>query len=215
VSAFYELDGVGKKYQGRTVLRDLQFQLHRGEMVALSGPSGAGKSTLLNLIGLIETPDHGKLAIDGRPAPKAGSRAANKHIRHRVAYLFQNFGLIDNATVAANLHIALTYSSSPRPKAEQISDALELVGLAGSQKQRVYTMSGGEQQRVAIARAYLKPSDILLADEPTGSLDKDNAQAVLSLIRGMRDAGKTVVIATHDDTARDACDRTVAIPRLS
>jgi putative ABC transport system ATP-binding protein len=212
VSAFYELNGVGKKYGGRAVLRDLQFQLDQGEMVALTGPSGAGKSTL---IGLIETPDHGTMTIDGAPAPKAGTRAANNFIRHRVAYLFQNYGLIDNATVAANLYIALTYSPDPRPKAEQIRQALELVGLVGSQKQRVYTMSGGEQQRVAIARAYLKPSDILLADEPTGSLDKDNAQAVLSLIRGMRDAGKTVVIATHDDTARDACDRIYTIPRLS
>ena len=215
MSAFYELDGVGKRYRGRTVLRDLHLHLDQGEMVALTGPSGAGKSTLLNLIGLIETPDQGTIAIDGATAPKAGTRAANRHIRHRVAYLFQSYGLIDNATVAANLRLALTYSADRRRKDRQISQALELVGLAGSQRQKVYTMSGGEQQRVAIARAYLKPSDILLADEPTGSLDKDNAAAVLRLIRGMCDTGKTVVIATHDDTARDTCDRTYTIPRLT
>jgi len=215
MSVSYDLDSVGKKYQGRTVLRGLRLQLHRGEMVALTGPSGAGKSTLLNLIGLIETPDHGRISIDGAPAPRAGTRAANRHIRHRVAYLFQNYGLIDNATVAANLHIALTYSTDRRRKDRQISQALDMVGLPGTQKQKIYTMSGGEQQRVAIARAYLKPSDILLADEPTGSLDKDNARTVLQLIRDMRDTGKTIVIATHDDAARDACDRVVEIPRIS
>jgi putative ABC transport system ATP-binding protein len=215
VSAHYDFRGVSKKYGGRSVLRDLRLQIDRGEMVALTGPSGAGKSTLLNLIGLIETPDQGRITIDGVKAPRAGTRAANKHIRHRVAYLFQHFGLVDNATVAANLGLALTYSADPRPKAAQIEEALNLVGLAGTQKQRVYTMSGGEQQRVAIARAYLKPCDILLADEPTGSLDKDNADAVLRLIRGMCDSGRTVVIATHDDAARDACDRTFTIPRLS
>lgn len=214
MSVFYELVGVGKRYQGRPVLVDVGLQLERGEMVALTGPSGAGKSTLLNLIGLIETPDRGRILIDGARAPHAGTRGANKHIRHRVAYLFQNFGLIDNATVADNLRLALTYSPDRRRRAERIGQALELVGLGGAQKQKVYTMSGGEQQRVAIARAYLKPSDILLADEPTGSLDKDNAAGVLSLIRAMRDTGKTVVIATHDDTARDACDRTIPIPRI-
>lgn len=206
-----ELRGVHKRYRGHVVLSDFDLQIDAGEMVAITGASGSGKSTVLNMIGLLDDPDSGEIRIFGETAPKSHSRAANRYRRHRLGYLFQNFALMDNASVKQNLDIALTYSRDRTPKKHRVAEALAHVGLPEAKHRKVYSLSGGEQQRVAVARLLLKSAEVVLADEPTGSLDPENRDVVLALLREMNNAGKTVIIASHDPEVVRACSRAVTL----
>ncbi|MEV7093445.1 ABC transporter ATP-binding protein [Amycolatopsis sp. NPDC051045] len=206
-----ELRGVRKQYGERRVLDGFDLDVEAGEFVALTGASGAGKSTVLNLIGLLDAPDSGEVRVLGRPAPGPHTRAANRLRRSHLGYLFQNFALIDSESVAHNLGIALTYAGRGTPKRERIAEALARVGLPGAEHRKIFSLSGGEQQRVAVARLLLKPCDIVLADEPTGSLDTDNRDIVLALLRDLNKAGKTIVVATHDEAVAGSCSRVVDV----
>ncbi|WP_147680111.1 ATP-binding cassette domain-containing protein [Actinomyces ruminicola] len=197
---------LSKAYGKHRVLNGISFTVGSGEMFAITGPSGSGKSTLLNILGLLESPSNGSVLLNGLPSPRPRTRAANRFIRYHLGYLFQNYALIDHQSVASNLRIALTYADTEgRAKNELVSEALSAVGLPGFESRKVYTLSGGEQQRTAIARLLLKPCDIVLADEPTGSLDNANRDAVLELLKELRDRGKTIVVASHDDAVIAAC----------
>ena len=208
-----ELVGVGKGYDGRAVIHDIDLAVQAGEMVAISGKSGSGKSTLLNIIGLLETADRGEVRLFGERSPRVGSAKATRLLRSRLGYLFQNFALIDGASVDDNLRIAQTYTKGSRSERRAArTSALDAVGLSGSGGQKVYKLSGGEQQRVAIARLMLKPCDVVLADEPTGSLDATNSDVVLTLLRALNARGKTMIVVTHDDRVAAACHRTIALP---
>jgi putative ABC transport system ATP-binding protein len=133
--------------------------------------------------------------------------------RSRLGYLFQNYALIDDETVDGNLQLAQTYvSATRRQRRESREAALAAVGLPGFGRRKVYELSGGEQQRVAIARLMLKPCDLILADEPTGSLDPANAAAVVDMLRDLNARGRTVVIVSHDQRVAAACDRVFALP---
>jgi putative ABC transport system ATP-binding protein len=206
-----ELLGVHKQYGGRTVLDDFDLQIEVGELIALTGASGTGKSTVLNMIGLLDAPDAGEVRILGNRAPGPRTRAANRLRRSHLGYLFQNFALIDSESVAHNLEIALTYSGRGTPKRQRVAEALAQVGLPGAENRKIFSLSGGEQQRVAVARLLLKPCDIVLADEPTGSLDADNRDVVLDLLHELNKSGKTIIIATHDDVVAGRCSRTVSL----
>ncbi|CAL9529275.1 Cell division ATP-binding protein FtsE [Nocardiopsis dassonvillei] len=209
-----ELRGVCKEYGGRAVLDGFDLAVGAGEMVAVTGASGSGKSTVLNLMGLLEAPDGGEVRLLGERAPRPRSRGAKKYLRSHLGYLFQNFALIESATVRENLEVALAYAprvGAAGSKRERMAEALEHVGLAGTEERKVFSLSGGEQQRVAIARLMLKPCEVVLADEPTGSLDADNRDVVLDLLRGMNEAGRTIVIATHDRAVVEACGREVGL----
>src|SRR5450759_2222419 len=134
-------------------------------------------------------------------------------LRFRLGYLFQNFALVDGESVDYNLRIAQAYTKGLRSGRQGARrSALRAVGLPNSAGQKVYKLSGGEQQRVAIARLMLKPCDLVLADEPTGSLDTTNGDLVLAMLRELNAGGKTMVIVTHDDRVAAACDRVVALP---
>ncbi|MDO4900623.1 ABC transporter ATP-binding protein [Actinomyces sp.] len=205
-----DVRNVGKAYGKHRVLDGVSFTVGSGEMFAVTGPSGSGKSTLLNILGLLEAPSNGHVLLKGSPSPRPRTRAANLFIRYQLGYLFQNYALIDHRSVESNLRVALTYvDTSGRAKSELISEALAAVGLSGFESRKVYTISGGEQQRVAIARLMLKPCDIVLADEPTGSLDNANRDAVLELLQELRLKGKTIVVASHDDAVIEACSNTI------
>ncbi|MGW5052654.1 ABC transporter ATP-binding protein [Actinokineospora sp. NPDC004072] len=206
-----ELRGVRKQYGPRRVLDGFDLRVAAGEFIALTGASGSGKSTVLNLIGLLDAPDAGEVHLFGGPAPGPHTRAANRLRRTHLGYLFQNFALIDSESVAHNLDIALTYAPDPTPKRQRIADALSRVGLPGAESRRVHSLSGGEQQRVAVARLLLKPCDLVLADEPTGSLDPENRDTVLALLHTLNRAGKTIVIATHDPVVADSCSRVIDV----
>lgn len=200
MSTVCELRDVTKSYRGRTVLNSIDLEVAAGESVAVTGASGSGKSTLLNMVGLLETPDQGVLRLFGASSPKVGSARAAQLLRTRLGYLFQNYALIDNETIDYNLQIAQTYATGTnKDKREVRIQAMHRVGLGDVGSRKVYELSGGEQQRVAVARCLLKPCDLILADEPTGSLDAGNRDDVLRLLHDLNREGKTIIIVTHDE----------------
>ncbi|KOV83688.1 peptide ABC transporter ATPase [Streptomyces sp. NRRL WC-3723] len=199
-----------KSYGPRTLWSGLEFTVRGGQLLALVGPSGSGKSTLLNCLGLLDTPSSGAIRHEGRDITGFGPRAARHYRRDVLGYLFQNYALIENASVAANLEVAMR-PRRKRANAPTVADALDRVGLAGREKEQVHRLSGGEQQRVALARLIVKQPALVLADEPTGALDHDNTTLVVDILRTMSEDGCAVVIATHNDAVRDRCDTVLTV----
>ncbi|MER6279665.1 MULTISPECIES: ABC transporter ATP-binding protein [Streptomyces] len=206
-----EIVKLSKTFGTRTLWSDVTRSVSRGEMVALVGPSGSGKSTLLNCIGLLDKPSSGQILYEGKDITGFGPRESRLFRRDVLGYLFQNYALIENADVAANLKVAAAPRRSLRDRSDAaVAEALDRVGLAGRQTEKVHRLSGGEQQRVALARLLVKQPSLVLADEPTGALDHNNATVVVDILREMSEAGCAVVIATHDDRVRDRCDSVFA-----
>jgi putative ABC transport system ATP-binding protein len=204
-----ELRGISKRYGDKIIFNQYSMHIKEGEMVAVVGKSGCGKSTLLNIIGLLETVDEGQVCIDDFQNIYPQSRLAITLIREKIGYLFQNFALVDEETVFYNLKLALKYVKGN--KKQMIEKALTDVGLQGYENKKIYQLSGGEQQRVALARIMIKPSKIILADEPTGSLDAENRDVVMSMLRKLQQQGKTIVIVTHDNHVAAQCDRVISL----
>lgn len=205
-----KLEQITKRIGQKTVLEDFSMTLSQGELVAITGKSGSGKTTLLNIIGLIDGDYTGRYTLFDEENIKVNSRQSQKMIRERISYLFQNFALIESETVEYNLLMALHYSGlSKRQKREMIKDILSKVHLEDALKQTVAELSGGEQQRIAVARAILKPSCLVLADEPTGSLDPENRDIILHFLLDMHTSGKTVIIVTHDPYVAEKCSRRI------
>ncbi|MCA3747929.1 MAG: ATP-binding cassette domain-containing protein [Rubrobacter sp.] len=201
------VEDLSKSFGSRTLWSGVSFTVDRGEMLALVGPSGAGKSTLLNCIGLLETADGGEIRVDGSDITRFGRGARRRFRRDTLGYLFQNYALIDNATVSANLDVAVAASGvALRRRRREYGAALARVGLAGRAKEKIYRLSGGEQQRVALARLLVKKPALILADEPTGALDKANEAMVMEVLREMSRQGATVIVATHQDRVQAGCD---------
>ena len=193
------LTNVCKRFGKKTVLDHFSLEIAAGDYISITGESGKGKTTILNIIGMLDTPDNGSVEICGCKNPKFSSRAAMWLRRYDVSYLFQNYGLIDTETVEKNLAIALRFKKvSAAGKKRFIADALSKVGLAGYEKRKIFTLSGGEQQRVALAKIIVKSPKIILADEPTGSLDEKNRNYVLGILEALNKSGKTIIIVTHD-----------------
>ncbi|MFD5781184.1 ABC transporter ATP-binding protein [Streptomyces sp. NPDC126933] len=205
-----EIENLSKSYGPRTLWSGLGFTVHQSQLLALVGPSGSGKSTLLNCLGLLDKATSGAIRHEGRDITRFSPRAARHYRRDILGYLFQNYALIENATVTANLEVAMK-PRRKRAKAPTIAEALEQVGLAGRSKEHVHRLSGGEQQRVALARLIVKQPALVLADEPTGALDHDNTTLVVDILRTMSDNGCAVVIATHNDAVRDQCDTVLTV----
>lgn len=211
-----EIVKLAKTFGTRTLWSDITVNADRGHLLALVGPSGSGKSTLLNCVGLLDRPTAGEIRYEGADITRFGRPEARRFRRDVLGYLFQNYALIDNATVADNLEVSLRTRRARRGKGGvRIAEALERVGLAGREKEKVHQLSGGEQQRVALARLMVKEPSLVLADEPTGALDHANATVVIDILREMSDAGCAVVIATHDDRVRDRCDSVFAVQENS
>lgn len=196
----------------RTLWRDLNIEADSGTMTALVGPSGSGKSTLLNCIGLLARPSSGRIEFDGRDLTALGPGGARRFRRDELGYLFQNYALIEDATVHENLAVAMRARRRRGSAArEAMVQALQTVGLDGRLDERIARLSGGEQQRVALARLLLRQPRLVLADEPTGALDQPNTEAVIGLLRRLADDGACVLIATHDDWVRSACDTSITL----
>ncbi|MDU2290425.1 MULTISPECIES: putative bacteriocin export ABC transporter [unclassified Clostridium] len=208
-----ELKNINKSYSNKYLFKNLDFSIKKGEMVAITGPSGVGKSTLLNIIGLIDKPDSGEVVICSNKNPFDKEKVKLKLFRDNIGYLFQNYALVDNYTVSKNLDIALEYVKNKNKKRLK-EEALEKVGLLDKLNNKIFELSGGEQQRVALARLMLKEKDIILADEPTGSLDEDNRDIILKLLKQLNDEGKTIVLVTHDKTVANMCNREINIKEL-
>lgn len=193
-------ENLTKSFGERHLWRDLALTLHGGRMLALVGVSGSGKTTLLNCLGLLEPPTDGRIVFQGRDLANAGPGRRRRFRRDHLGYLFQDYALIDNATVRANLDVARKTDAADR------AAALERVGLDGREKEIVHRLSGGEQQRVALARLMVKKPSVVLADEPTGALDEANTAMVMDVLGEMGQHGCAVVIATHVASVANSCD---------
>lgn len=199
-----------KKIGSKEVFNNFSLDIAKGELVAIVGPSGSGKTTLLNIMGLIEDEFSGTYSFEGNNNIKINSGKSQKIIREKISYLFQNFALIDNETVKYNLLLALKYvNCDKKEKIQKIKIVLEQLGLEEKLDSKVSELSGGEQQRIAVARVILKPSCLVLADEPTGSLDTTNRDNIIQLLKQMNQNGKTIVIVTHDVEVANTCDRII------
>lgn len=196
---------ITKRFGDLTIFDSLDFEIHDGEFVCFSGESGKGKTTLLNIIGLLEPFDSGELLINGRKY--SSRREKREYYRSEVGFLFQNFALIENKTVRQNLEIVRT----SRDNSISIEEAVRRVGLEGKLDNKVYTLSGGEQQRIALARLILKQCWLILADEPTGSLDRKNAVIVMDILKSLNREGRTVIIVTHDEGIKNQVDRRIEL----
>ena len=207
---------LSKYYGAKRVIENISFDISDREFVALIGPSGSGKSTLLNLIGLLETVDEGTITIDGEILPQVNSKKATHLRRNVLNYLFQSNALIPNESVGDNLMLALHYTNlTKEEKDKKIKTVLSKVHMESFLESRINELSGGEQQRIAIARAMLKPGELILADEPTGSLDPQMAQTAFELLKLLRDEyGKTIILVTHNMYQAQQCDRIIDLERL-
>lgn len=215
MKTFLQVDALNKSFGSNTVLHNISFEIQSGESVALVGPSGCGKSTLLNIIGLLETLDSGTINLEGRVYPSINSKKATLMRRTEINYLFQSFALINDWKVSKNLLLALQYTKLSKQEQERlIRTALENYGIGEKFDAVVNELSGGEKQRVAIARAMIKPGNLILADEPTGSLDKAMATIVIdSLLDSVHANHKTLLMVTHDMSIAQRCDRIIELPR--
>lgn len=197
--ALVELRHINKSYGNHTVIEDFSLKIERGDYISITGPSGKGKTTLLNIIGMLDKPDSGDVLVLGNKNMDFMSSKARKIRRYCMSYLFQNYGLIDTDTVAKNLYLVTAFLGMDRySQKKQIAHVLKQVGLEGYENRKIYTLSGGEQQRIALAKLMLKSPDLILADEPTGSLDIANRDYVLQVLEQMNKKGKTIVVVTHD-----------------
>ncbi|KQO65026.1 ATP-binding cassette domain-containing protein [Curtobacterium sp. Leaf261] len=210
-----EVRGATKRRGKRTIWADVDLTVARGELLALTGASGSGKSTLLDCIGLIDALDGGTVVLDGRDTGPMHARGRRLARRDLLGYLFQNYALVEDATVEANLDVVRAGATRRRTRREENEEALDRVGLVGRSKDVVHELSGGEQQRVALARLLVKRPRIVLADEPTGALDSVNADMVMTVLREFADAGAAVLVATHTDSVREACDREFSLDDLA
>ncbi|GAA0640255.1 phosphonate ABC transporter ATP-binding protein [Halomonas beimenensis] len=219
------VERLSKTFGRSPVLRDIGFEIHAGEMVALIGPSGSGKSTLLrHLVGLTRADRHGgRVRLQGREVQAAGRLvSARRHERCRVGYIFQQFNLVGRLSVLTNVLVG-RLGRMPRGRAllarfteaerAMARRALARVGLAELADQRANTLSGGQMQRVAIARVLMQDAEIILADEPIASLDPRSAQEVMQILQRIHEEdGRTVVITLHQvDVARRFCKRAIAL----
>jgi lipoprotein-releasing system ATP-binding protein len=196
------------------ILHHINFSLSRGEFCAVMGPSGSGKSTLLNIIGLLDRPTHGQLAITGEETTGLDDQALTRLRGHAIGFVFQHHHLLNAFTALENVMMPML-GAAGFPNADIEARAAELlasVGLSAYANQPSGSMSGGQQQRVAVARALAMNPALLLADEPTGNLDSKSADAVFELLRQVsREQGTTVLFVTHNPELAKRCDKTIQV----
>ena len=184
-------------------VNNLNFEVEKGEFVAIMGPSGCGKTTLLNLLGLLDTPTGGVYELNGRDVSKLNERDRTYLRRGKVGFIFQSFNLIDELTVFENIELPLTYLKIKSGERRRIvTDLMRRVEISHRASHFPHQLSGGQQQRVAIARAVVSSPELILADEPTGNLDSKNGVEVMNILSELNAGGTTVVMVTHN--RRDA-----------
>lgn len=201
-----EIINGAKQYGKIPLLQNVNLKFNDGKMYALVGPSGIGKSTILNALAKLEAFSSGTVRVDGKDLEEI---TVLKYFRDYLGYLFQNYALIEEDTVQSNLCLAQRYSRA------ELRDALVKFGLSASYLSRkIYSLSGGEAQRVALARLYLKAPQIIIADEPTGALDRSNTEVVVQALHDMASEGKIVIVATHDAYVAEQADETIDVSQF-
>ncbi len=193
-----------------TVLKGINLNIERGELVAIMGPSGSGKTTMLNLLGCLDTPTSGSYRLEDREVSRLGSGELARIRGQKIGFIFQTFNLLSRLTALANVELGMTYAGGV--DRQRALEALDRVGLSERIKHRPIELSGGEQQRVAIARALVKNPSLFLADEPTGQLDSHSGEEVISILTTLHaEQGITVVVVTHDANIAQHCKRIIQL----
>ena len=211
------IQNVDKVYRTERVetlaLQNINLDIARGEFVSMMGPSGCGKSTLLNLIGLLDAPTSGDLALDGKKVERWGDKQAAAFRNETLGFVFQSFHLVPDLKVIDNVEIPLLYRKMSAAERHKLAKAaLDRVGLSSRMNHFPTQLSGGQQQRVAIARAIVGKPRILLADEPTGNLDSTTGDEIMDIIHDLnKKDGTTIVMVTHDDRFARRTDRIVRL----
>ena len=191
-------------------LKGVTVTIERGEHVALVGPSGSGKSTLLHIVGCLDRPTRGRYVLEGREVGSLSEEERSLLRRHRIGFVFQFFHLLPRLTAQGNVELPMLFAGTqPEERRERAARALEAVGLSHRATHRPDQLSGGERQRVAIARAVVMDPAMLLADEPTGNLDRASALEVMELIERMNVRGLTLVVVTHDPAIAERAKRVI------
>jgi putative ABC transport system ATP-binding protein len=210
-----ELDGVTKVYGQQLpvrALRGVSFSVRSGELVTIVGPSGSGKSTLLHVIGTLERPDTGRVAVGGFDINELSDRELAALRATRIGFVFQQFFLAEHQTLLGNVADGLLYAGVPaRERRRQAADVLAAVGLGDRLAARPTHLSGGERQRVAIARALVGQPALVLADEPTGNLDSATGEQIIGLLEELNRQGATIVLITHDHEIAKRFPRQIAL----
>jgi lipoprotein-releasing system ATP-binding protein len=208
-----EAHDIHKSFDSLKVLKGVDFQASKGEVVAITGASGAGKTTLLEILGTLSTPDSGRLFIDGTDVLKLSGKELSAFRGQRIGFVFQFHHLLPEFSSQENVMIpALIAGCSTREAREKATQLLNRVGLADRMSHKPAELSGGEQQRVAVARALVNKPAVLFADEPTGNLDSATKEEIHKLFFELReDLGQTIIIVTHDQSLASLCDRALVM----
>ena len=193
-------------------LNNVSFKLNDGEFVSIIGGSGSGKSTLMNILGCLDSFDGGEYFIDGKNVSKFSDKALCRVRAEKIGFVFQNFSLIPTLTAFENIELPLIYRGICLEKRhDAVLTALEAVGMLSRSRHLPSQLSGGQMQRVAVARAVAGNPSVILADEPTGNLDRNNTADVLSILTEFNKVGKSIVLVTHDLSVAKAAERTIKI----
>ncbi len=212
------LKGISKSYQAShgappyQVLKDANLSIDKGEMVAIKGSSGAGKSTLLHIIGCLDKPTSGSYLLNGQDVSQLSLSKLAEIRNASFGFVMQHFALIEEDNALQNVATPLLFAKARRSQMDaRAMEQLRNVGMEQMANKRIATLSGGEKQRVAIARAMVNNPEIILADEPTGALDRANTEKIVQLFQQLNEKGKTIIIVTHDDFVAQSCRRIVTI----
>ena len=212
------LNGISKSYQAShgappyQVLKDANLSIDKGEMVAIKGSSGAGKSTLLHIIGCLDKPTSGSYLLNGQNVSQLSLSKLAEIRNASFGFVMQHFALIEEDSALQNVAPPLLFAKARRSQMDaRAMEQLRNVGMEQMANKRIATLSGGEKQRVAIARAMVNNPEIILADEPTGALDRANTEKIVQLFQQLNEKGKTIIIVTHDDFVAQSCRRIVTI----
>ena len=212
------LNGISKSYQAShgappyQVLKDANLSIDKGEMVAIKGSSGAGKSTLLHIIGCLDKPTSGSYLLNGQDVSQLSLSKLAEIRNASFGFVMQHFALIEEDNALPNVATPLLFAKARRSQMDaRAMEQLRNVGMEQMANKRIATLSGGEKQRVAIARAVVNNPEIILADEPTGALDRANTEKIVQLFQQLNEKAKTIIIVTHDDFVAQSCRRIVTI----
>ena len=191
-------------------INDLNFEVNKGEFVAIMGPSGCGKTTLLNILGLLDTPTSGTYYLNGQDVSTLNERDRTFLRRGKIGFVFQSFNLIDELTVFENIELPLSYLKiKTTERRKMVDDIMERMAISHRAKHFPHQLSGGQQQRVAIARAVVANPEIILADEPTGNLDSKNGIEVMNILTELNHNGTSIVMVTHNKRDAEYAHRTI------
>lgn len=217
--AFLEIKNISKSYDMKgsslLVIDDFSYKAEKGDLISLTGPSGAGKSTLLNIIGGLDKPTKGNILFDGKDLYSRKESELNSYRGKNMGFIFQFHYLLDDFNALENIMMPMLIHNISKSEAEKRAcELIESVGLSDRKNHYPNELSGGEQQRIAVARALAMKPDIILADEPTGNLDKANSKAVIDILKKQSENGVCVIIVTHDDFIASECIKHITMQKL-